>query len=156
MALFFHSFIYVRCVLLFLFCTFCLSCYFQGLHIYSGNRFCLQSESCPTSFSHPHKCTSGTERSLLSSEQAERLLVACDLFHIIELLSLVCSEQQLLLTCLQVSLVLVCFRFNPNGDNLYQIHTYDLQTNAKLLGSLLFSKTHTCLFLYSFPLFLIL
>lgn len=61
--------------------------------------------------------------SLTSSEQEESLLLACNLFHIIELLSQVCSELQLLLTCLQMSLLLVCLLLNPNGDNLHQIHT---------------------------------
>lgn len=96
------------CLDIFRLCTFIL-----------GISFVCQDESCPPSFSHPYRHTSRTEKSLMSSEWEDILLVACNLFCLIELLSQVYSEQELLFTPLQVGLVLVCFLFNPNGDNLY-------------------------------------
>lgn len=63
----------------------------------------------PTLFLSSTQAHIQTEKSLMSSEWEDILLVACNLFHLIELLSQVYSEQELLFTPLQVGLVLVCF-----------------------------------------------
>lgn len=98
-----------------------------------------------TTLFHPYKHTSRTEMPLMSSEKEGIVSVACNLFGLIELLSQVYNEQELLLTSLQVGFVLFSFLFNPNGDNLYRIHTSFMTFGLmqKLLGSLLFSKIHT-------------
>lgn len=112
----FTSFIYVKtfspfsflhllfvCLDIFRVCTFIL-----------GIGFVCQDESCPPSFSHPYKHTSRTEISLMSSEQEGILLVACNLFFLIELLSQVYSEQELLLTPLLYRWVWFQFVFLSN------------------------------------------
>lgn len=62
-----------------------------------------------TTLFHPYKHTSRTEMSLMSSEKEGIVSVACNLFDLIELLSQVYNEQELLLTPLQVGFVLVWF-----------------------------------------------
>jgi len=132
------------CLDIFRVCTFIL-----------GIGFACQDESCPPSFSHLYKYTSRTEMSLLSSEQEDILLVACNLFHLIELFSQVYSEQEVLLTPLQVGLVLIYFLFNPSGDHFYYINTFmTCGLMQKLLGSSLFSKRRIYIILHNFSLLL--